>query len=429
MSNAGIPICANNANLAPLRVHTEGGVPYAVDLIKPGGTQDNYIPPLDRKQVRQINQSIKDVGASICQKDGVLFARFRKTKRFSRVFADKDMVTIPVNGKLGDVPARSRVIADITWGFLTGKIGVVDYLAGTADVPQDSKTLISKLLLKKLTGANGIDRQLPEQIFIEHLSDKLNPRSPTNDPYGWSMLATAYFRAGKTREAIISSRWAMILNPNASYARYILATALHAHYKADPKNRADVQGESARIFGTMEERALNSVAILYGWVSDELNVLEQLLARGADDITLKLNIEALKDILDMAKSKEPEGSTGGSTDPTTFNNTPIAPVGTPFTPAPTPSSPSPSAAYPGSSALEWKGQTMADVGGFDPSEQDLFSTTSTESATILFNETNTTYPTPGANGTVQDTTVTLGAPVPTWFMVPMAARSAGLPVH
>lgn len=78
----------------------------------------------------------------------------------------------------------------------------------------------------------------------------------------------------------------------------------------------------------------------------------------------------------------------------------------------------------GSQTLEWNDQTMADVGGFDPSEQDLFSTTSTESVAILFTETTTTYPNPGANGIVQGMTVTLGAPLTTWFTVPTVTRTA-----
>ena len=163
-----------------------------------------------------------------------------------------------------------------------------------------------------------------------------------------------------------------------------------------------------------------ALAIVYrksGSPEDAFAALRQeLIARrrmrangiGTKDDKNEARIQELEGILSDTDSDDPEGN----------GNPPVSPMG--------PSGiPSPGNGYLMKS--KWNGQTMADVGGFDPSERDPFSTTSTESAVLLYNVTHSTGPNVGIQVLHGAGATMLG--LPSWFTIPLAAKPAGVAAH
>ena len=207
-----------------------------------------------------------------------------------------------------------------------------------------------------------------------------------------------------------------------------IGTAINYLDKADRLDR--IESEYFQLRG----RSVDPSKTEYGRELLALERLKMTLLSGAWGFSIESTVNHIGTLIRLLfgdSITEPETDDtediGGENEDS--NNSPMAPSGTDQAPAPTSSTHSSSSAPHGSQALEWNGRTMADVGGFDPSEQDLFSTASTESAAILFTETNTTYPNPGANGMVQGTSATLGWPLPTWFAAPTVAKPAGIAAH
>ena len=419
--------CYQKDYLRPLKVKIEDGICRKAWLIRPGESKDRCIPPLTTDQLKYLNKFFRQEGAvGICWKKSSLYVAFENKSVYERsALGLSDYVRSDENTSV-QIPAPDEnktelgleTFINITEKFLWGRMSAEKYLARFSEPSSDSTITISTALLKILPGRsqNKPGGYEYHELYLRNILVMLDS-FPINDPYGWTMLANAYLHAEEAKGAIVAARWAAALNPTDLNNWYVLGSALYKYYEADPRRRRGALKEARRAFGKLVEIARG----LYGRIGD-ISDLEQSLARRDDDDILRTRLQTLRKILEATKTDDPEGSEGGNTEPDTSTNTSSAPAG--------PSSTStPSTTSPGGSASEWNNQTMADVGGFDPSEQDLFSTTSTESAAILFTETNTTYPNPGANGIVQGTTVTLGAPLPTWFTVPMAARPSALAPH
>ena len=246
------------------------------------------------------------------------------------------------------------------------------FLAQLAEASEEDRAVVSALLLRDVKSSwnRWVKSEKGSRTAAERRTgDALATRFAllfTKIEYGlteakrWMDVADALSSAGLFTEAVTCARWAVALEPATPGWWDDLAKIL--------LNQYDKEGGSEPL-----RRAKNAAA----------------------------KARQIEGMISHKPAKTTTDDTEGSSTP------PVASEGPQSTPAP-----------------EGGSQTMADVGGFDPSEQDLFSTTSTESATLLYSVTNTTDPNVGIQMVQGSAPTTLG--LPTWFAIPAAARSAGI---
>ena len=239
------------------------------------------------------------------------------------------------------------------------------FLAQVAKASEEDRAAVSGLLLQEVQITLETRRHL--DLFNESAMHKLTIpllKGRLNEAKPWIHVAFALSSNGMHALAVMCARWAVALEPATEQRWEDLAAILFKQY--------DEEGGS-EVLHNREQEA-------------------------------RTKAQEIRDKASPKPAKTSTDDTEGSSTP------PVASEGPQSTPAP-----------------EGGSRTMADVGGFDPSEQDLFSTTSTESAAFLYSETNTTDPNVGIQTVQGSGATTLGLPM--WFAVPAAARSAGIAAH
>lgn len=396
-----IPPCPDDLHLVPLSVQIELDtkkdliVPKSLELKRPGRIPDNYIPPLENHQFRRITEAVKQVGAQgICQKDGGLFATFTSKEISEKAYGKVRLVD---NQKPN--PIDSALVFGMA--FLTLK-------------RHDSVAELFRSAMRFIEGNQT-------QLFEEALAS-LGPRE---DADSWKWLGIIFYNLSAQypndteykRMALLAFTRALDLQPphkkietDMLVALLTVATEL-GELETAIKYANKIGHLPERDFGPWFEMDLPGKGV--GKYTRELNALNKLLLV-EKDLHARHRINLLKSLIwEKARSEVKDDDPKGPAS----QGTPGAPTGTPSTPAPTGGSFSSSLAPHGSQALEWNGQTMADVGGFDPSEQDLFSTTSTESAAFLYNVTNSTDSNVGVTGITQGSVISApGLSLPAWVL-------------
>ena len=453
MVNIVIPECSPNAYLVPVEIYTNTYCePEAIRFLGDRHMwQYEDVPPLTDAQAKQISLTAQLNGAQgICQKRGRLFATY---------FSKKEA---PVSGRL-----REKLIGS-TDEFYTALVQAGMYLRS---IGYDSYETSIRYYIDSIESQHRIPKN--QSIPVVKYYRQAKSSFGHTDVAAWWVVGKMFYTFGERNKS------GLLLTLN-----FLRKTMDMLHADIDSKRRVEVGTSDSKLAFEQElptvdpkdyinllielltaasetkqwdiaERYVKQAKYLPhmempSWPDDiqediethrrarELLVLNELYIRTKDthvkrgvnellwsiwkgQIRIKLKDNVLKKQMHVKlRDEEPEGPTnaGGQ----------ASSSGTPSSPAPAGGSSSPSAApQGGSSALEWRGQAMADVGGFDASEQDLFSTTSTESATLLYNVTNSTDPSVGVQIVQGSVPTTLG--LPTWFTVPMAARQAGAPVH
>ena len=365
--------CYQKDYLRPLKVKIEDGISRRAWLIRPGESEDTYIPPLTKDQLKYLNEFFQEEGAlGICQKENSLYVAFENESAYERsALGLSDYVRSDENTSV-QIPApdeknsefEPETFMDITGKFLWGSMSAEEYLSRFADPSPDSTIAISTALLKMLPGrsqTNPVGQEYQE-LYIRNILVLLDS-FPINDSYGWTMLANAYLHADEAKGAIVAARWAAALNPTDLNNLYILGSALYKYYEAYSGERRGALKEALRAFGKLVEIATG----LYGRMGDVYD-LEKSLARWANDDILGTHLQTLRKILEAAKTDDPEGSEGGNTEPDTSTNTSSAPAGPSSTPAPDNDS-STSSTTPAEHAMsEWN--TSTSLGSFDIREEE-----------------------------------------------------------
>lgn len=395
-----IPLCDDKAFLAPITVHIKDGAPQRVEFLPLGapffGSKGgNQIPYLIPRQLSDINQTLhlNGVVKKICQRNNGLFAAFPTAQeRNERVHGSNYIIEIPSKVEAGTKVKKSErpageetrgvyslTLLDWTLSYVRGEIDRDTYLAkdtkaSPKDITETSRFLLREIRFGSLRSEQG--KVFPNSIvhqynkgtlygYLDGLFGEIN--SNPNVARNWKEMAIAYFHGGRVTEAVAAARWAVVLD------------------RKDPRNWQALG-------------KVTSHAVALRGRQDSFQGEQRAVAKAE-----KIDAQASDNIPKTPKTES---------DDTEGNSTPPVATGSPQS----------------SPALQGGSQTMADVGGFDPSEQDLFSTTSTESATFLYSVTNTTDPNVGIQMVQGSGATTLGLPM--WFTVPLAARSAvGIAAH
>ena len=309
MPFAHVQSCHDDMHPVPLKVHINEGVPTEVEFVRPGETQDNYIPP-DKTQVYQIRKAVKDAGAlNICQKEGRLFATFSQASEISEQIYGQKIAVDDVDGRAYDNvleqfrTAVSKPFFDPTLKYLHGEMEVEVYLAQTADASPSDITEASMYLFRTLWLDNF--RAMPEEPY-SYDEAEIQDRLENSDPYdsedasqNWRHLAGAYMALHMTNEATAVSRWSVRLDPEDPNNWRVLAAAHHAHHQADPAKRKDALNAAAWAYAKVVE--------LGGSIEDTVIPGEPSLTLDGDDPTTEAFQVAIETRLRLNTELEEKG--------------------------------------------------------------------------------------------------------------------------
>ena len=322
-----------------------------------------------------------------------------------------------------------------------------------------------------------LSKEHPEK-GLERVSGQMSAHSMV--AYGMSKLKSAAQRlAQPLAEAIQVFRSTIEFYPKNIEARYRLGMTLygismHPMQRDDPRYKEEALAslmkamdllskdpdKELKAHGVIADNAYVEMLVALVTLATELNRLGIALeylenAENLDNVKVKSHLrpntiyqhrnsymrelEAVDKLLNLVSEDERTEhrlcilrwilfgglETEGSEKPKT-NGDSGAPPAPYSTPAPTSGSPTPSGTPSGAAAAGWNGQSMADVGGFDNSGEELFPDPSTTSAAILYNETNVAGPNAGAIQAIKGFGITsLGTPLSAGQIAPLVARPAG----
>ena len=262
-----IPICPDNAQVAPVQVHLEGGVPHSVELVEPGGASDKYIPP-DDAQANRIITAVQKAGAlGVCQKGGRLFAvlpsaddlpeelygkKISISETKSRLYEVRTKPDFPVDP--AQIDDKWDAFLNLTLGYLRGKTDLEEYLDEAAKAPPNYKTLVTGYLFDELQAETFLSKDHSDAAHadsitqVNRLMTELVYKLLNNDPAGWRQLAVAYMEAELHSGGLKAARWAVRLDPDDLDNWRVLAPLLLAYYQDDKEQRGHVLDEAERAF-------------------------------------------------------------------------------------------------------------------------------------------------------------------------------------
>ena len=387
-----IPTCSDEAFLAPITVHIKDDAPQRVEFLPLGAPffryRDNEIPSLSAGQLHDISKTLREQVKGvleICQRSNGLYAAFATARERNEringldyVIEIASKVEAVAKGERSERPAGeesrgiySRAFLDRTLAYVRGEVNLKAYLAQAVeatlrDVTETSMFLLQEIKFGSLSSKKG--KQFPNSIEGQFVKGALHGYL---DGLFEKIDSNPTVARNWKELAVIYSHAGRVIEAVAA-ARWAVVLDPKDHWNWQALGNAEgLRGRQDSFHG--EQRAVAKA--------------EKIDAQAPDNIP-----------------KTPKTDT----DDTEGNSAPPVATGSPQS----------------SPALQGGSQTMADVGGFDPSEQDLFSTTSTESAVLLYGVTNSTDPNVGIRIVQGSGATTLG--LPTSFTVPFAARPAGI---